>query len=192
MKRIIAFLMMILSVVIIAGCGTETASPNATHKSIFTDPEIITKAMAELREMPELKGKDLKLFQDVTVSDIDGEGNVIDLDVLKPDTTDKVDHYTYIDGKWTGPEPVQLTGDGNMDDNIMPINSIDFSKVTQIYKIADEKAKAIEQGQVNKSVIYEFDVDAHMYRTHIHIEGAREKYTGIFDANGNLLMMRKD
>ena len=35
MKRIIAFLMMILSVVIIAGCGTETASPNATHKSIF-------------------------------------------------------------------------------------------------------------------------------------------------------------
>ena len=73
--------MMILSVVIIAGCGTETASPNATHKSIFTDPEIITKAMAELREMPELKGKDLKLFQDVTVSDIDGEGNVIDLDV---------------------------------------------------------------------------------------------------------------
>lgn len=192
MKRIIAFLMMILSVVIISGCGTETASPNATHKSIFTDPEIITKAMAELREMPELKGKDLKLFQDVTVSDIDGEGNMIDLDVLKPDTTDKVDHYTYIDGKWTGPEPVQLTGDGNMDDNIMPINSIDFSKVTQIYKIADEKAKAIEQVQVNKSVIYEFDVDAHMYRAHIHIEGAREKYTGIFDANGNLLMMRKD
>ena len=188
MKRIVAFLMMILSVVIIAGCSNETATTNTTHTSIFTDPEIITKAMADLREMPELKGKDLKLFQDVTVSDIDGEGNVIDLDVLKPDTTDKVDHY----GKWTGPEPVQLTGDGNMDDNIMPIKSIDFSKVTQIYKIADEKAKAIEQGQVNKSVIYEFDVDAHMYRAHIHIEGAREKYTGIFDANGNLLMMRKD
>ena len=43
MKRIIAFLMMILSVVIIAGCGTETASPNATHKSIFTDPELLQK-----------------------------------------------------------------------------------------------------------------------------------------------------
>lgn len=148
--------------------------------------------MNELHEMPELKGKDLKLFQDVTITDNEGQGNVIELDVLKPDTTDKVDHYTYEKGKWTGPEPVQLTGDGNMDDNIMPINSIDFAKITEIYKVAEEKAKAIEQGTVTKDLIYEFDVDAHMYRAHIHIEGARERYTGIFDAQGNLIMMRKE
>lgn len=45
---------------------------------------------------------------------------------------------------------------------------------------------------MTKDLIYEFDVDAHMYRAHIHIEGARERYTGIFDAQGNLIMMRKE
>ncbi|MBE6080212.1 MAG: hypothetical protein E7204_05140 [Veillonella sp.] len=192
MKRILTLLMMILSLFVMTGCMGDKQTSAPTQPSIFTDQTIITKAMNELRELPELKGKDLKLFQDVTIADHEGIGNVIDLDLLKPDTTDKVDHYTYIDGKWTGPEPVQLTGDGNMDDNIMPINSIDFSKITQIYKIADEKAKSIEQGKVAKDLIYEFDIDARMYRAHIHIEGACEKYTGIFDAQGNLIMMRKE
>ena len=79
-----------------------------------------------------------------------------------------------------------------MADNVMPIDSIDYNKVTDIYKAAEEKAKTIENGKVKKSLIYIYYIDEHKYNAYINIEGSREKYTAKFDAQGNLLEMKKD
>ncbi|WP_295264538.1 hypothetical protein [Veillonella sp.] len=61
------------------------------------------KAISELKETPALKGKDIQVFQNVLVSDLKGVGSRIDINILVPDTNDKVDNYVYQNGKWAAP-----------------------------------------------------------------------------------------
>ncbi len=188
MKKLIGLFFMLFALVVLPGCG---GSGNSS-KSIFTEPGLAAKAISELKETPDLKGKEVKVFQNVLITDLQGVGNKIDIDILVPGSKDQVNHYTYQNGKWSAPAPVQITGDGDMDDNVMPIDSIDYGKIPDIYKAAEEKAKSIENGKVDKMLNYIYYIDDRSYKAVINIEGAREKYTGFFDAKGNLLEMKKN
>ena len=192
MKKLVALCLMIFSLVVVTGCSSDIMGNSKSSKSFFTEPGLVAKAISDLKETPELKGKDIQVFQNVLINDADGIGNMIDINVLVPGSNDKVNNYKFQNGKWSKPSPVQITGEGDMADNVMPIDSIDYNKVTDIYKAAEEKAKTIENGKVKKSLIYIYYIDDHKYNAYINIEGSREKYTAKFDAQGNLLEMKKD
>lgn len=189
MKRLFALLTMVLAVILLAGCGDSLGGGN---KSIFTEPGLAAKVMSDLKAVPDLKGKDVKIFQNVVIAESKDLGNFVDINVLKPGTTDKVDNYKYQRNGWTGPNPVQITGSGNMEDNVAPIDAIDYNKLPDIYKVCDEKAKTIEKGEVDKMIVYIYDVNESKYEAVISIKGARETYTATFDAKGNLIKMKKD
>ena len=112
----------------------------------------------------------------------EGVSDSIDIYIVKPGTED-VDNYKYSNGKWEGPNPVQLTGDGRMEDNVTPMSKIDFSKVPDMYKQLEEG------GKVSNLLVYILGRDG-MYASW-GVEGTREKYNADFDLNGNLTSYEK-
>ncbi len=189
MKRLLVLFIMTLVAVVFVGCSNPLTG---STKSVFTDPGVAAKIMAELKDRSEFKGKDIKVFQNVVITESPDTGIFIDINILKPGTTDQVDNYKYRGNSWTGPTPVQITGKGNMADNVAPFDAIDYSKLPDIYKICDEKAKTIEKGAVKRTIVYILRIDSGTYEGIISIKGAREEHTATFDGKGNLKSMKKD
>ncbi len=191
MKRIWGIVLMFITVLAVLGCGTDSIT-GGSGKSIFTEPGLAAKAISELKETPALKGKDIQVFQNVLVSDLKGVGSRIDINILVPDTNDKVDNYVYQNGKWAAPQPVQISGDGDMKDNVMPLDAIDYSKIPDMYKIAQDKAKEIEGGKVEDVIWYDYRINRGVFEATIKINGTKERYALRFDAQGNFIKEIKE
>lgn len=184
MKKVL-MLIMVLVMMAAVGCGGGGSS-----KNMFTEQGELVRIMDELKNKDGLKGQDLMVFQDISLmySDEKTVGNCIDINIVKPGTED-VDNYEYSGGSWKGPNPVQLTGDGRMEDNVTPMDKIDFAKVPDMYKQLEAKAKDVEGGKVANLLVYILGRDG-MYASW-GVEGTREKYNAEFDLNGNLISYEK-
>lgn len=186
MKKIWAVVIMVLSLAIV-GCGGGTT----TTGSIFTEKDMAVNAINALKEFPGLKGKEIKVFKNIIVDDTSSYGSMIDLDILRPGTKDTVDHYTYKKGRWENPRPVRLTGSGEMEAYVLSIDEIDFSKIPDMYKACEAKAKEIEKGKAEKRLVYSVVIGEGKFKADIEIKGAHEAYYGFFDAKGNLVNFKK-
>lgn len=184
MKKLL-MLAMVLVMFAIVGCGGGSSS-----KNMFTEQGELVRIMDELKNKDGFKGHDLLVFQDISLMHFEQEGvsDSIDIYIVKPGTED-VDNYKYSNGKWEGPNPVQLTGDGRMEDNVTPMSKIDFSKVPDMYKQLEAKAKDVEGGKVSNLLVYILGRDGMYARW--GVEGTREKYNADFDLNGNLTSYEK-
>ena len=69
------------------------------------------------------------------------------------------------------------------------VSKIDFSKVPDMYKQLEAKAKDVEGGKVSNLLVYILGRDG-MYASW-GVEGTREKYNADFDLNGNLTSYEK-
>lgn len=119
MKKLWVMLLVVFSVVFLVGCGDAVSSLTGGSKAnVLTEPGLANKIIDELKNRDELKGHDLKAMSDISFNYYKELGNRVEIHVQKPGTTDKVDAYIYQDGKWSGPQPVQLTGDGVLADNV--------------------------------------------------------------------------
>lgn len=183
MKRLMGIIFMIIAVLVVLGCGGDSGD----KKSIITEPGLAAKAITELKDKSEFKGKEILVFSNVAVLDKEDARNSISLDILVPGTNDKVDMYVYMNGKWQNAGPAFIPEGVSVKDNLMPIDAIDYNKIPEIYKVAEEKAKSIENGKVEKAVAYLYDSSNHIYNAYIRIEGSKESYTGMFDAKGNFI-----
>ena len=184
MKKLLV-LVMALVMLVAVGCG------GGSSKNMFKDEGELVRIMDELKNKDGLKGHDLMVFRDIPLThpEQEGAGDMIEIYIVKPGTED-VDHYAYSNGKWQGPDPVQLSGDGRMEDNVTPMNSINFAKVPDMYKQLEAKAKDVEGGKVADLLVYILGRDG-MYASW-GVEGTREKYDAEFDLNGNLTRYEKE
>ena len=126
------------------------------------------------------------MFNNVVVSDTEEYGNTISIDVLVPGTSDKVDKYIYMNGKWQNAGAAFIPDGLTVKDNLMPIDAIDYSKIPEMYKVAEEKAKSIENGKLKN----QWDISIMLAITHISyilIDGSKESYSTEFDAKGNFV-----
>lgn len=192
MRKLWVMLLVAFSMVFLVGCGDTVSSLTGGSKSnILTEPGLANKVIDELKNKDELKGHDLKAMDGIIFNYYKELGNIVIINIQKPGTTDKVDGYKYENGKWNGPQPVQLTGDGVLADNVGAISTIDFNKIPDMYKVAQEKAKSIEGGEVENGVFYSYSVNDGVFTAMITVAGAREKYDLRFDAQGNLIKETK-
>lgn len=191
MKRLLGIVFMCIAVLAVLGCSADSVSG---PKSIFSEPGLAAKAIAELKERPELKGKDILSYNHIVITDLDDMKNRIDIEIVVPDSKDKVNKYVYDNGKWGKPEPLAdyAYRNGPVHDYALPIDTIDYSKIPDIYKVVEEKAKTIENGKAEKAIVFLFDSYEHTYKGYIEIKGSKETYTGVFDAKGNLIEYIKD
>ena len=165
MKKLL-MMAMVLVMFAIVGCG------GGSSKNMFTEQGELVRIMDELKNKDGFKGHDLLVFQDISLMYVDEEavGNTIDIYIVKPGTND-VDNY------------------GRMEDNVTPMSKIDFSKVPDMYKQLEAKAKDVEGGKVSNLLVYILGRDG-MYASW-GVEGTREKYNADFDLNGNLTSYEK-
>lgn len=183
MKKLLAMvLMFLLSMVLLAGCGSSGIGGN-----IIKDEGSLVKIMNEFKNLDELKGKEILVFQDVNM--YTGEsGNRVVINILKPGTDDEVDNYEYRGG-WGKANPVQLSGSGKAIDNCIPLDKLDFAKIPEVYKIMEAKVKDIEGAKIDDYMSFRFwqgnwDISA-------SAKSPRAKYFADFDLDGNLKKFKK-
>lgn len=186
MKKLLVSIMMLVVMMVVTACG---GSGGSSGGNVFTDAGVMEKIMQELQNKPEFKGKELKVFQDVVVvNSKDHGGNFIVIDVLKPGTED-VDHYEYRGGSWSDAAPVKITGNGNIEDNVIPIADLHFEKLPDIYKAMAEQVKDKKDVKVKQTVTYRFWNGE--WTVLIDAESDREEYSGEFKPDGTMIEVKK-
>lgn len=183
MKKILWMVLVVLSVLVIAGCGGSSIGGN-----IIKDEGALVKIMDDFKNLDDLKGKDILVFQDLNV--YTGEtGNRVVINILKPGTDDQVDNYEYRGG-WSKARPVQLSGSGKAIDNCIPLAKLDFAKVPQMYKEMESQIKDIEGAKIKDYFSFNF-WNGKWYGS-LSAESPRAKYYAEFDLNGGLTKFKKN
>lgn len=113
--------------------------------------------------------------------------------IQDPNQPENFDEYTYEDGQWGKPQPVQITGDGDTKDNITPLDDIKFTTVATVAKAWTEKAKEVGAVETEpRHIIFVLGVyDQSRHWMSSNIETERAKYFINFNLDGTLKKFKK-
>ncbi len=155
---------------------------NHNTTNLVTDKATLQKAESTLRNLPEFKGKSIKVFNDLYVY---GDGRIM-LDIQDPDTLQNVNEYEYETNasKWTS-KPVTITaGDINsINNSTISLDSIRFTNVPAIAAIFAQKAKSVDS-ESKLTDIYYIPSSKQWYCD--DIKTTRANYTIYFNTNGTV------
>ncbi len=157
------------------------------NPGFLRDASAMTAAITALKAKPQFRGKDIAVFQNASVFD---DGRII-LTLQDPARPENVDEWTYTAGAWKTPEPVQLSGDGDMAENVTPLSQIGFEKLAAMMATADEKARGIEGGKTATHASFLYSPTIGQREWTISVEGARAKYHCDFGADGTFKDFKK-
>lgn len=171
--------------------NTTNATTN-TDSDFLSNAEKLQKAEDELKNLPKFKGKELRAFQNVNF--YGGISPRIEIEIIDPDKPQNVDHYTYRNGKWEEPQPVQISGSGDMSANSTPLKDIKFTTVATVFKNWNEKAKTVEGADKEPLDFIYFRLwvpNQDRYWDAQSINGTREKYYISFNLDGSVKEFKK-
>ena len=171
----------------------KTESTPATGESeksanFLTDRDALKAAETQLKEMAKLKGKDIQVFQNIHFYE-DGRVQLALQDPTKPEN---IDDYLFQGGKWQEPQPVQISGGGDMKSNVFSLNSLKFETVADIYKQLEEKSKDVEGAKIDGHIYYNLNVMKQEGQWMTGVQGTRGQYSGCFNADGSLKEFKKN
>ena len=172
--------------------ATEAATSDGNEQKL-TDAEYMQKAEDALRELPKFKGKSIMIFQEATFNK-DGR---ISIYLQDPGNPNNVDEYVYTDGSWGEPQPVQISGDGEMKDNLIPLDKFKFVTVAKIANTWMEKAKSLPDFDEEKNPLTMVGLKLGVLSGKPSIitpdvGTAREKYDIEFNLDGTLKSFKKE
>lgn len=170
--------------------AAATSDENAQK---LTDAEYLQKAEDALRELPKFKGKSIMIFQEATFYK-DGR---ISICLQDPSSPNNVDQYQYANGSWEDPQPVQLSGDGEMKDNLIPLDTFKFATVAKIANTWMEKAKSLPDFDEEKNPLTMVGLKLGIVSGEPSIivsdvETTRAKYDIDFNLDGTLKSFKKE
>lgn len=170
-------------------CAQDAAPPAeaAAKPAFLADKAGLAKAQEDLLNLPALKGKAVKVFQNIHFY---ADGRVM-LTLQDPDKPENIDQYQYANGQWGTPKPVQLMGDGKISSNVFPLKDIKFEAVAVIQAQLEEKAKAIEGGKPDGHIYLVLLVHNGTKKWYTNINGTRERWSGYFKPDGTLIEFKK-
>lgn len=171
-----------------------TSSPDnndtKTSGNLLADAGTLQKAEDALKALPKFQGKTVHVFQDVHFYE---DGRIM-IELQDPDKPENIDHYEFKNGKWSEPQPVQISGDGDMKANTTPLSDIKFATVATIYKNWNEKAAGVEGAQSNPltHVYFSLFVPNQSRKWHTSgVDGTREKYAIEYNMDGSIKEFKK-
>lgn len=198
----------VLSTLLFAACGEGNKKVESNNQTVETNGETsigneekteesgnflvnkdaLKKAEEQLKDMDKFKGKDVQVFQNVHFYE-DGR---IQLAIQDPAKPENIDDYSFQGGKWQEPQPVQISGGGDMKANVFPLNSLKFETVAAIYKQLEDKSKDIEGAKIDGHIYYNLNVMKQEGQWMTGVQGKREGYSGYFNADGSLKEFKKN
>lgn len=114
---------------------TEEAPVEVVNSEPFLgDAAALQKAEDALKALPQFEGKPLNFFQNINFYDGEGSTARIEADVQDPNNEQNIDHYTFQaeTGTWSEPQPVQISGDGDMSGNLTPLSDVKFANIANV------------------------------------------------------------
>lgn len=148
---------------------------------ILKDAATLSAAEKALRSLPAFRGKTIYLYQHVHFFN---DGRII-ARVQNPDNEEYVDEYTYQNGKWMEPVPVQLSVREKIKSSLVSLDAVRFASVADIYKNYTQKAADI-QGTPALTHIYFFVLNNVIEWYPQRINGSRERYHISFKRDGSI------
>lgn len=171
-----------------SGKETETTETTDAGAELTTNAAALAKAETALKDLPKFKGKEINVFQKIYFYE---DGRII-VSLQDPEKPQNIDEYTYKDGKWSEPVAMQISGGGDMKDNVFPLNTIKFETVAKIIEQLEQKAKEVEGAKVSKTVYYNYNVMNQTGQWFTNIDRTRESFSGYFNADGSLKSFNKN
>lgn len=169
--------------------GEDIEEEEEATVDFLTDKQALIDAKQSLMDLPKFKGKEVMVFQGFFISQ-DGE---FEIELQDPENLDNIDSYSYNEGIWSSPVPVQIFGSGDMSYNLTPLKDLRFDVIPDMVKIYEEKVVGIEGADPHLS-----DIHFHLwvpsqtrYWSAGFIEGTREEYTLDFNLDGTIKEFEK-
>lgn len=151
-----------------------------------SDGEALARAEQQLRELPQYRSKPIYLYADVHFYD---DGRIL-AKLQHPENPEYVDAYEYAGGKWSDPQPVQLSVRDKLQDKLVALDSVPFRTVATITQNYNEKASTIE-GAAQTDHVY---LIIHYGITSWYpnqIDGSRELWYIYFRRDGSVASFRR-
>lgn len=115
----------------------------------------------------------------------------IRLSLVDPNNQENVDDYYYHErtGAWSKEQPVKLSGDDNPLEDSIPLVNINFSDVSRVYGIIDEKSKDIEGAELVENIYLRMEDGKYFWKA--MIRGARSDYDLDVEHEGDIIKFEK-
>lgn len=126
--------------------------PVVSSGNFLADATALQAAEDALKALPQFGGKPLNIFQNIHF--YGGKRPRITVEIQDPNKPENIDHYEFEDGKWSEPQPVRISGNGNMKDNVFPLDEIKFADIAKIAQTYGEKAKEVEAKETDLPHVY--------------------------------------
>lgn len=156
-------------------------------KQFLSSPSGLEKAEKMLRNLPAYAGKEILIYQSIHFYG-DGSINVM---LKHPTQPAYVDKYSFANGKWSAPSPVQLSAKEDINSKMVPLDKIRFKHAYQVARLYNEKALTIE-GAKPTTTVYVSIWDNKMRWFPSVINGSRERYSISFNEDGSLKQFSRD
>ncbi|MCC9073170.1 hypothetical protein LNQ49_16460 [Flavobacterium sp. F-65] len=154
---------------------------NGKNINLLTDSSELQKAEDDLKKLPQYAGKEIFVYSIVYFYDY----GTINIMLQHPENPKYIDTYDYKNGKWSEPQPVQLSVKDDIKKRLVPLNKINFTNVATVTAIYNKKAQEIEGAKpLTSAYISIWDNQMHWYPTNIN--GSRERYSIQFKDDGTL------
>lgn len=180
------------------GNSKEIAENNSIHQASETsrknkdidfmaDRESLQEAENLLRNRPELKGKEINIYQNIHFY----SNYRILLKIQNPDNPNYVDSYSYDGEIWKDPEPVVLSKHDDITNNIVNLNKIPFVNANNTYQAIVAKMKEIGSQSTDLTVY------VNIYKNKItwyprSLSNERSRYSIEFNEDGTLQSFKQD
>ncbi|MDO1508799.1 MULTISPECIES: hypothetical protein [unclassified Neisseria] len=169
----------------VSACGGKNEQ-TAASVDFLADGQALQNAEDSLKALPQFDGQALNVFQDVRF--YGGDLARIEISIQDPANSDYIDRYVYKGGRWSGPQPVRISGNGRMQDNVTALEQIKFAKVAEMVGIWKQKARAVgsEKTEPDLFTFVLFVPDQSRYWHSPVIETPRASYDLSFHQDGTV------
>ena len=190
MRKFKVLSLILLSLTVLGCAQLKAVSEANTGSDILSNAEKLKRIESELRAMPQFQGKSLMVFQQINFFNI----GMITVQIEDPDKPGNIDQYTYQGGVWLEPSPVQISGDGEMKDNLTPLDDVKFETVAIIHKNWKEKAKTVEGAADKEPEMIYFSLSVQDQQRSwgaTDVPGDRETHSISFNLDGSVKETKK-
>ncbi|KMQ61517.1 hypothetical protein ACM46_16020 [Chryseobacterium angstadtii] len=151
------------------------------NTDFLTNEEKLKSAEEALRKLPQYTGKEIKIYSTIHFYN---DGRIRTM-LQHPVNPEYIDNYEYRNGKWSEPEPEQISVKDHIQDRLIPLERISFTNVAKAASVYQEKIILIEGAKpITSLYISVWNNSVRWFPTSVN--GSRERYSIELNQNGSL------